>query len=147
MTKFMSLISLTTLAFFLAALSACNPLANEMQQTIPETPSATAPATENNDSYLLYVNSQEVDCMGVAPQKCLQVRRDESESWNYFYDAIEGFTFEPGFVYTLRVHEEEIENPPADASSLRITLEEVVSKTPSEAIPAPTASPEDSDAV
>lgn len=119
--------------------TACNPLPNNATPgTEASISPSAAPSVENadTDSYTLYVNSQEVDCVGVGPQKCLQIRRSESESWSFFYDTIEGFTFEPGFVYTLKVSEEEVENPPADASSKRIKLKEVLSKTPSQAIPA-----------
>jgi hypothetical protein len=114
-----------------ALLGACNPLPNNATPT-PEATASASPAPEMN-TYTLYVNSQEVDCVGVAPQKCLQIRRSESESWSFFYDKIQGFTFEPGFIYTLKVSEEEIENPPADASSKRIKLEEVISKTATQA--------------
>ncbi len=77
----------------------------------------------------LFVGPELVDCVGVAPQQCMQVRASEDEDWTLFYDQIEGFEFEPGFEYELRVTETEIENPPADASSLQVTLVEVVSKT------------------
>lgn len=131
-------VPLYTMILMGAVLSACNPLPNEATPTPEATASASPSAApgENaaKDSYTLYVNSQKLDCVGVAPQKCLQVRRSESESWSFFYDNIEGFTFEPGFIYALKVSEEEIENPPADASSKRVKLEEVLSKTASQAV-------------
>lgn len=144
MKKIMSLktVPLYTICLMSALLGACNPLPNNATPT-PEatasaspTPSVMPGENAEDKTYTLYVNSQKVDCVGVGPQKCLQIRRSEDESWSFFYDDIEGFTFEPGFVYTLRVSEEEIENPPADASSKRIKLEEVISKTPSQAIAA-----------
>lgn len=118
----------------LASLSACNPLPNSFPEPSPD-PSPT-PFVEETPEYTLYVNSQKVECVGVGPQQCLQVRRSEDQSWSFFYDEIVGFTFEPGFVYTLIVREENVENPPADASSKRFILQEVVSKSPSEAIAA-----------
>lgn len=79
----------------------------------------------------LYINSQLVECEGGAgPQQCMQVRRGPDEPWELFYDQIEGFVFEPGFTYELRVETSVVDNPPADASSLRYTLVEVVDKTP-----------------
>ncbi|MCZ7672694.1 MAG: DUF4377 domain-containing protein [Chloroflexi bacterium] len=48
---------------------------------------------------------------------------------SFFYNPIVGFTFEPGYEYELKVMVETVENPPADGSSLRYTLVEVVSKT------------------
>lgn len=71
-------------------------------------------------------------CVGVAPMLCMQVQEAGSEEWTYFYDRIEGFTFEPGNAYELLVKKESVENPPADASSLRWVLVEVVSKSPVE---------------
>lgn len=139
MKKLVSLTAVSLQILLLVGVSACNPLPNNATPTAEESPSpqpSDMPENTEANTYTLYVNSQEVDCVGVGPQKCLQIRRSESESWSFFYDTIEGFTFEPGFVYTLKVSEEEIENPPADASSKRIKLEEVISKTASQAIPA-----------
>lgn len=77
----------------------------------------------------LFVGPELVDCIGVAPQQCLQVREHEDAGWTLFYDQIIGFAYEPGYEYELRVSESEIDNPPADASSLELTLVDVVSKT------------------
>lgn len=136
-----SVTPLCTLILMSIAVSACNPLPNNAtpasEASASPSPSASVtPEPDAEQTYTLYINSQKVDCVGVGPQKCLQIRRSEDESWSFFYDNIEGFTFEPGFVYTLRVSEEEIKNPPADASSKRIKLEEVISKTASQAIAA-----------
>ncbi len=78
----------------------------------------------------LYVNSELVDCEGAGPQKCMQVRRAPDEDWELFYDQIEGFTFEPGFTYELQVRVTPAQHVPADASSLRYTLVEVIDKSP-----------------
>ena len=77
----------------------------------------------------LYVAHFRVDCVGVGPMKCLQVRDTPDAEWSMFYDQIQGFEYEEGYDYQLRVRTEEVENPPADASSIRWILEEVVSKT------------------
>ena len=78
----------------------------------------------------LFVGPEKVDCVGVAPQKCYKVREDPSEEWRFFYSEIAGFEYEPGYEYELLVHEIKVENPPADGSSLRWELIEVVSKEP-----------------
>jgi hypothetical protein len=83
-----------------------------------------------------FVAPERKPCTGVAPMECLQVRESTDRPWQYFYSEIEGFTFEPGFDYELRVREEKVANPPADGSSLRLTLVRVVSKQA--AAPAPT---------
>jgi heat shock protein HslJ len=78
----------------------------------------------------LYVAHFRVDCVGVGPMKCMQVRDTPDGEWRMFYDQIQGFDYEEGYDYELRVRTEKVENPPADASSIRWILEEVVSKTP-----------------
>jgi heat shock protein HslJ len=77
----------------------------------------------------LEVASSRVECTGVTTQTCLQVRESSDAQWTLLYDAIVGFAYEPGFVYRIRVKEEAVANPPADASSLRRTLVEVLSRT------------------
>jgi len=81
------------------------------------------------DEKTFIIASQTVDCTGVAPMKCLQVKEKESDSWGNFYSNIEGFTYEPGFEYVLKVKTEKIQNPPMDASSIKYTLVKQVSKT------------------
>jgi len=78
----------------------------------------------------VYVGPEMIDCVGVAPQKCLLVKENPQDEYRMFYDTIEGFEFEPGYVYELVVMEGVVENPPADASAIKWTLVEVVSKTP-----------------
>lgn len=93
----------------------------------------TAVAEQNNEQIVtLYVGPEEVECTGVAPQTCLQVKLSPDEEYGLFYDTINGFEFEPGFEYVLQVQVEQIENPPADGSSLQYTLIQVVSKTPAD---------------
>ncbi len=63
----------------------------------------------------LYINSQLVDCVGVGPMQCMQVRSDEQQPWTLFYQNIEGFQFEPGYRYQLTVSKEQLTDVPADA--------------------------------
>ena len=78
---------------------------------------------------MIFVGPEQVDCMGMVPQKCLLVRDVNSAEWEYFFDSIAGFEWEAGFEYELRVRVSPIENPPADGSSVLYELIEVVSKT------------------
>lgn len=79
-----------------------------------------------------WINSTQVDCTGIAPQSCLQVYKGDTlkpDSWEFFYDKIEGFDFEPGYLYALRVRITDRPEPvPADASSKIYTLKEILSK-------------------
>lgn len=70
-----------------------------------------------------------VDCEGVAPQKCMQIAESEGGDYEFFYDAIEGFTFTEGTSYVIDVTVEEVEDPPADGSSLAFSLIEIVEET------------------
>lgn len=64
---------------------------------------------------------------------CLQIQKNETieqGKWQNFYAEIEGFVFEPGYLQKIRVKEEKL-NPaqvPADGSSIKYTLVEVVEK-------------------
>lgn len=84
---------------------------------------------------VMMINSEQVDCYGVAPMKCFQVKlvhdgKPEGE-WTNMYTSIAGFDYEPGYVYTLEVKKETLDarNVPQDASSVRYTLIKVLSKT------------------
>ena len=76
----------------------------------------------------LFVGPERVECMGLFPTTCLQVRFNPEGNWEAFYDPIEGFDFEPGFFYELRVRRVSIADPPADASSYRWILLELINK-------------------
>lgn len=78
----------------------------------------------------LYVGPNLVNCVGVSPQKCMQVRENPEDPWKLFYGQIDGFTYEEGYLYQLTVSQETVANPPADSSSIQYKLVEVVSKTP-----------------
>ncbi len=110
------LLALFPLVLFLAA---CTPRA------------ATGVADDNINTY--WVNSSKVPCTGVAPRQCLQVKRGNQLSegqWENFYSSIQGFDYEPGYLYLLRVRETQLPaaQVPADASSIRYELVEVVEK-------------------
>lgn len=84
---------------------------------------------------IYWVNSLKVSCTGVAPMKCLQVQKNETiekEKWHNFYGYIDGFKFETGYIYKISVTEEKIDpsKVPADGSSIKYTLVEVLEKKP-----------------
>ena len=87
------------------------------------------PNSTSDSEKTFIVGPETADCTGVAPMKCLQVKEKESDSWQNFYTNIEGFTYEPGYEYVLKVKTEKIENPPMDGSSIKYTLVKQVSKT------------------
>ncbi len=74
----------------------------------------------------IFVGPNLVDCVGVGPQKCMQVRDDEKSEWTNFYDKITGFDFVEGNSYTLSIKITDVANPPADASSKKYELVRIV---------------------
>jgi hypothetical protein len=101
------------------------------EATPAETPSpaAAAPAPPAAaTAQTLFVHERRNDCQGEAPMKCLQVRESPSDPWRNFFGRIEGFAYEEGTTYELRVEVTPVASPAADASSLRYRLVEVLSK-------------------
>lgn len=92
----------------------------------------TLACTSNNElqSKILFVADHLEECVGVGPQSCMLVKDAEESDWTYFYGSIEGFNYEEGYNYELLVEEIKVENPAADASSIRYVLKEVINKTP-----------------
>jgi hypothetical protein len=79
----------------------------------------------------LWVGPATVECVGGAgEQTCLQVARSDGGEFELFYDSIDGFEFEEGTAYVIDVSVTEVDDPPADASSLRYALVEVISAEP-----------------
>jgi heat shock protein HslJ len=113
-----------------AMVAACTPTGGAPAGDIAEPTAETEEGSEMTEIKTLFVGPDLVDCVGVGPQTCMQVKEDRNEEYRLFYDQIEGFTFEPGNEHELRVSVETVANPPADGSSLRYSLIEVVSQTP-----------------
>ncbi len=94
------------------------------QQTVTENNTRTVEVIKT-----YYVAPYQVDCMGVGPQKCVLVKHAINARWQNFYAPIQGFEFESGFSYILKVKETPIENPPADGSSIQYELIEIQEKS------------------
>lgn len=82
----------------------------------------------DNVNEKLTVASQQGDCVGVVPMKCLLVKQEGQTDWQFFYSTIEGFNYESGYEYVLEVKVDSINNPAADQSSLKYTLIKEISK-------------------
>ena len=85
---------------------------------------------EQSEIITFYIHPNLVDCVGVGPQKCMQVKQNPDSSWEWLYQGIEGFNFQEGIEYKIRVIVEEVKNPPADGSSLRYILHEILEPVP-----------------
>jgi heat shock protein HslJ len=100
--------------------------------TAEPTAGPTDPLSAGAGSVLetLQVAPWRVECTGVGPQMCLQVRGSSDRPWTLLHDEIAGFDYEAGYVYEIRVREDAVANPPADASAVRRTLVAILGKTP-----------------
>lgn len=85
--------------------------------------------SSSKETEKLIVASKQGDCIGVAPMKCLLIKRDGQVGWEFFYNGIEGFKYEPGYEYVLTVEKRTVENPAADQSALRYILVKEESRT------------------
>ena len=93
-----------------------------------------AESMSRSDTVIYWVNSFKVDCVGAGPMLCLQVQKRDTPTgeWQNFYSQIRGFEYVPGYLYKLTVRETALppEQVPADASSIRYDLVEVLEKRP-----------------
>lgn len=123
-----SLISLVlAVALVASACSSDSAVTNNAAQPEPTESATNNQAGERIET--LWIGPQLVDCVGVVPQKCMEIRRAADGQVEWFYDSIEGFDHMIGTSYQIKVAVTDVENPPADASSLHYRLVEVVEAT------------------
>lgn len=81
------------------------------------------------DVQIWTIDAQKAKCEGITTSMCILVKKQTDKDFNLFYDKIEGFNYEEGFVYTIWV-KETLKTPPipADASIYNYTLVKVASK-------------------
>lgn len=97
----------------------------------PEMASGPTQDTETpGERLLLEIDSETATCTGVGKQECMKIRAPGEEEWRLFYGSIQGFVFEPGLRSVVEGERTRVRNPPADASSLRYRLVEVVRREP-----------------
>lgn len=93
---------------------------------------ATTSCSTSKNTQTLLINSEKIDCVGVGPMKCLQVKKLDKPNaeWETMYTNIKGFDYEPGYIYKIKVKVKELDKKdiPADGSSIEYTLEKVISK-------------------
>jgi len=93
--------------------------------------SACAQGIGDDDERTVFIGPQPISCMAMMPTQCMPQAPTAQGPWSYmFVWAIEGFEYQPGFLYELRIREFEDPKPPADAPSTRRVLIRLVSKTP-----------------
>lgn len=85
-------------------------------------------AGQSHKAIKVFIGNERVNCTGVAPQKCYLVKLNEEDEWQNYYNEIEGFEYEEGFEYQIKVKVKHVSNSYEDASDLQYTLIEVISK-------------------
>lgn len=80
------------------------------------------------ETLTLWVAPYWTDCVGIPDRKCLLVSSDPAEEWEYLFDGIDGFAFEPGFTWKLMVRRFPLPDSPGDGSTYRLVLIEVLEK-------------------
>lgn len=91
--------------------------------------SCSIQTAENSSIKTLIVSAETKECdHGTMKTQCMLVKERPTAEWQYFYNNIEGFSYEKGFDYVLSVKTERVANPPADASSIKYTLIKQISK-------------------
>ncbi|GAA4322071.1 hypothetical protein GCM10023115_49970 [Pontixanthobacter gangjinensis] len=79
----------------------------------------------------LRINHFQQTGFGLRPQLVYQIQESGEiggDAWKFHYDEIEGFNYEPGYVYDLRASKLIDANPPQDASAIKYILLKVRSK-------------------
>lgn len=67
-------------------------------------------------------------CQGFIEQQCYLEFNEEHQEWHFFYESIQGFDFEPGYIYTLKVRLEDRGTEIQDVGRYAYHLVEVLSK-------------------
>ncbi|WP_420597034.1 DUF4377 domain-containing protein [Deinococcus sp.] len=84
--------------------------------------------TTPKDVRVLYVAPNTAPCTGNGPRTCFLTKENEMGKWQFFYDGIVGFSYEPGYRYKLSVEVTPVANPPADAPNANYTLLNILEK-------------------
>ncbi len=93
--------------------------------------SGQTPTSEQNPTseMTLLVGPKQVDCQGGPQGKCYQVKYSANADWVNFADVIQGFEWEAGYEYELRIKVTESRPKNSDFIFRSFELIEVVGKT------------------
>lgn len=83
-----------------------------------------------------FVNDHRMECSQLPEQGCLQVKQKPKDAWSAWARPIEGFTFQPGYTYKLKVQVKAVYNPTTETTGDRYFLKKVVRQTKTDFDPA-----------
>ena len=76
----------------------------------------------------LIIGPYRAECPSFSGSDCYLEFNEESQEWHFFYEGIQGFDFEPGFIWTLKVSLHEREEGIQDVGRYEYRLIEVLDK-------------------
>lgn len=82
---------------------------------------------KNDGDIMMTVASRKGSCYVVEKFSCYIVRIGNNPDWMKITDSINGFEYEPGFEYVIKVQRRQINNPPEDYRGEYI-LKKIISK-------------------
>ena len=81
-----------------------------------------------DNTEILIIGPYTQTCQGFIEQECYLEFNEESQEWEFFYESVQGFDFEPGFIYRLKVRLEDRGTEIQDVGRYAYHLIEVLSK-------------------
>lgn len=84
------------------------------------------PGEENTQIFIIGPYTE--TCQGFIEQSCFLEFNEAAQEWHLFYENIQGFDYEPGFIWTLKVRLEDRGTEIQDVGRYAYHLVEVVSK-------------------
>ena len=83
---------------------------------------------EADHTEILTIGPYRETCQGFIEQQCYLEYNEEAEAWHFFFEAIQGFEYEEGYIYTLKVRLHERPEGIQDVGRYAYRLVEVISK-------------------
>lgn len=77
----------------------------------------------------IYVKNAYTICADGETKNCLQIKTSENAPWTNFSDSIDGFQYEEGHFYKLKVNESSIDDATKQVTPLKYALVAVVEKS------------------
>ena len=77
---------------------------------------------------ILIIGPYKTKCVGAFEQECYLEFNEETQKWEFFYESIQGFNFEQGYIYKLKVRLEDRGTEIQDVGRYAYHLVEIISK-------------------
>ena len=76
----------------------------------------------------IIIGPYRTECPSFSGSDCYLEFNEERQRWEFFYEGIQGFDFEPGYIYTLKVRLEDRGTEIQDVGRYAYHLVEIISK-------------------